>query len=162
MNQSGKMPNLKWAPRDVFEKILEFAVIPTFDLILDIEERGIILLKRIIPPYQNLWALPGLRMCKPEEIEDTLIRIASDEIGLEIEPCKRFFLGQFIGKFQEEFGRQDLSTGFAISLGKESKPIYNPKHFKSLRFVNNINEIPTNTGEMYRFYLKKHFHIKRA
>ncbi len=62
------MRKLKFAPRDIFEKILEYAVIPTFDLVIELPEGGIILLFRKIKPYAHTWALPGLRMLKPESI----------------------------------------------------------------------------------------------
>ena len=150
-------PPIKWAPREIFEKILEFAVIPTFDLVLDVPGSGVILVKRTIPPYQNLWALPGLRMCKPEEIEDTLIRIARQEVGLDIDPQRRHFLGQYVGKFEEEFERQDISTGFALTVQDNQIPVFNPQHFDALCYVNCCDDIPPNTGAMYEFYLNEYF-----
>ena len=44
---------LNFAPREIFEKILEYAVIPTFDLIVRLGDRGVILVHRKIAPYRN-------------------------------------------------------------------------------------------------------------
>jgi ADP-ribose pyrophosphatase YjhB (NUDIX family) len=151
---------LKFAPREIFEKILEYAVIPTFDLVLEFENRGVILLKRSIPPYQDLWALPGLRMFKPEEIEDTLRRIAAAEVGVRVDPERRMFLGQFVGKFKEECCRQDLSTAYYLKVSEQNAAV-NAAHFTESRFVSAVEEIPPDTGEMYRFYLAEFF-LRRA
>ena len=151
---------LKFAPREVFEQILEYAVIPTFDLVLDIEGKGVILLRRIITPYKDVWALPGLRMFKPEGIDDTLSRIARAEVGLNIDPAKRLFLGQFVGKFSEEHARQDLSTGYAFSLSSAQEVAPNPAHFSALHFARTLDDVPPDTGEMYRFYLAEFFRLR--
>lgn len=98
--------DLQFAPRDIFERILEYAVIHTFDLIVWFSDRGAILLRRRIAPYKNTWALPGLRMMKPEGIEDTLIRIARNEIGITIDPTNRRFIGQYVGRFRTEQNRK--------------------------------------------------------
>jgi hypothetical protein len=48
------MPNkVKFAPKEIFEKILEWAVIPTFDLVIEYGNKGIIVVKRKIAPYKN-------------------------------------------------------------------------------------------------------------
>ena len=53
-----KCPEVKYAPREVFEKILEYAVIPTFDLVVELPEGGgVVLARRTIAPYQNKWAM---------------------------------------------------------------------------------------------------------
>lgn len=85
---------MKFAPRDVFETILEWAVIPTFDLIIEFGDEGYIFVKRKIAPYKNQWAFPGLRMYKGESIDDTLERVALQELGIVIQPKKKILLGQ--------------------------------------------------------------------
>ncbi|HEV2402969.1 MAG TPA: hypothetical protein VGS08_02090 [Candidatus Saccharimonadales bacterium] len=64
------MKEIKFAPQHIFEQLLEWSVIPTFDLLIETEPRKILLLHRTIAPYKGSWALPGLRMYKPESIED--------------------------------------------------------------------------------------------
>src|ERR1700750_2681376 len=45
-------PEVKFAPRDVFEQILEYSVIPTFDLVIEMPgEAGVVIARRTIAPY---------------------------------------------------------------------------------------------------------------
>lgn len=80
--------------------MLEWGVMPTFDLVLEYENQGIILVKRKIMPYKDQWALPGLRVYKGENIEDTIERIAKQELGLKVNASKRKFIGQYMGRFK--------------------------------------------------------------
>ena len=146
------MYKIKFAPENVFEKILKWAVIPTFDLLIEYGNEGFILVKRKIAPYKSQWALPGLRMYKGEGIEDTLKRIAKQELGLDIHPSKRVFLGQYVGKFKTEHQRQDISTGFYIKV-KKQKILLNKNHFSDYKITK--TSIPR-TGAMYRFYISKY------
>lgn len=152
-----RSPELKYAPREVFETILEWAVIPTFDLVVSYGNEGVILVKRKIAPYQGVWALPGLRMYKPESIEDTLRRISKSELGLEIDPANRRFLGQYVGRFRTEHGRQDLSTGYQVEVDSSEAIELNQEHFSDMQIT---TEIPEGTGAMYRYYLE-HFWVAR-
>jgi ADP-ribose pyrophosphatase YjhB (NUDIX family) len=143
---------LKFAPREVFEQLLEYMVIPTFDLVIEIDQQGIILVRRTIAPYQRQWALPGLRMLKGETIDDTLRRIAQQEVGLEIDPRQKVLLGQFVGKFKTEHQRQDLSTGYWIKVPADRPLTLNPAHFSELRVT---YDLPRPMGAMYRHYLQR-------
>jgi len=154
------MPKIKFAPREVFEQILEWTVIPTFDLVIEYGDEGIILVKRKIAPYKNQWALPGLRMFKGENIEDTLSRIADKELGLKIDPSQREFLGQYVGKFTTEHNRQDLSTGYYIRIPSTQEIRINEDHFSSMRLITSRDEIPSRIGAMYKFYLNRFFDLK--
>ena len=124
---------VKFLPKDVYQIVLEYAVIPTFDLIIEYGNKGVIFVKRIIPPYKNVWALPGLRMLKTEEIDDTLERIAFWELEVKINPKNKIFLGQYVGKFKSERNRQDLSTGYWITI-KDNQPLKpNKEHFSTIK-----------------------------
>jgi ADP-ribose pyrophosphatase YjhB (NUDIX family) len=150
-------PEIKFAPREVFEQLLEWSVIPTFDLVVELpEESGVVLVRRIIAPYKDCWALPGLRMFKPEEIDDVVARVAQDELGLEVDVEGKRFLGQYVGKFKTEHQRQDLSSGYVVSAqGNEIR--LNQEHFSSYRIIKKAEEIPAGTGAMYRYYLSEYF-----
>ena len=166
---------LKFAPRDAFEVVLEWAVIPTFDLVIELapsqvgslaeaEASGaptgsrpaVALVRRRIAPYRDTWALPGLRMFKPETIEDVLRRVALDELGLEIDVDSARFLGQFVGRFRTEHQRQDLSTGDVVR-ATDGTPTPNPAHFTSWRPITSMADVPRSTGAMYRHYLTRYF-----
>ncbi|SNR66388.1 NUDIX domain-containing protein [Actinomadura mexicana] len=154
---SRKRPEVKFAPREVFEGILEYAVIPTFDLVVELpEDGGVVLVRRTIAPYQNKWALPGLRMFKPEGIDDVIARIAEDELGLDVDVDGKRFLGQYVGRFKTEHERQDLSTGYVVSASSIDIEI-NADHFSGYQTVKKWGEVPPATGAMYRYYLAKYF-----
>ena len=148
------MIDKKWAPPKTFQKILEYAVIPTFDLIIEYGTQGILIVRRKIAPYNNVWALPGLRMLKGESIDQTLIRIAKSEVGLEVNPQERYFIGQYVGKFKAENQRQDLSTGYLIKVSDRQKITINPDHFSDYKIAKTI---PTPIGAMYKYFLQRYF-----
>jgi len=152
---------IKFAPRKIFEQILKWAVIPTFDLVIEYGDEGIIVVKRKITPYKNQWALPGLRMFKGESIDDTLRRIAKQELSLKINPKNKKFLGQYVGKFKTEYNRQDISTGYYIYVSSSQKIKLNKDHFSSIMLIKNKKKIPSSMGAMYKFYLNKKTLIKK-
>ncbi|MBU4246339.1 MAG: hypothetical protein KKE71_04810, partial [Nanoarchaeota archaeon] len=100
------------------------------------------------------------RMLKGENIDDTLIRIADREVGLLINPSERNFLGQYVGKFTTKHNRQDLSTGYSISVSSDQKISLEELRFSSMRIINSREEIPSQTGAMYKFYLNRYFDLK--
>ena len=149
-----------FAPREIFEQILKYSVMVTFDLIVELPSGGVVLVWRKIAPYKNVWALPGLRMLKNETIEQTLLRITTQELGLHVDPKQRRFLGQFVGKFTTEQNRQDLSTGYVVRALSDEITI-NLDHFSKYIIVSNAAEIPkTKIGAMYKFYLQQYFEVK--
>jgi len=145
---------IKFAPREIFEQMLEYMVIPTFDLVIEYGDQGVIIVRRKIEPYKDVWALPGLRMYKGEDIEDTLVRIAQNEVGLTIDPANKVFLGQFVGKFTSEHERQDISTGYLVRVSNTQSIKINQDHFYSYRLALDIAD---NMGAMYKFYLRQYF-----
>ena len=62
--------------------------IPTVDIIIEIESRGIVLIKRKNPPYG--WAIPGGFVDYGESLEEAARREAKEETNLNVE-----LLGQF-------------------------------------------------------------------
>lgn len=147
-------------PKEIYDEILEWAVIPTFDLVIEYGAEGIIIIKRKVAPYQNLWALPGRRMLKGESIEDTLIRIANQEGGLLIDPSERTFLGQYVGKFATMQNRQDISTGYSVRCSSDQKISFDKNRYSSMNLVKSRDEIPSRIGSMYAFFLNRYFDLK--
>lgn len=143
----------KFAPREIFEQLLEWSVIPTFDILFEYGDQGVIFLKRTITPYENVWALPGLRMYKGEDIEETLQRIAKEELGLNIDGTQRIYLGQYTAKFKTDHKRQDLSTGYLIRLRGDEELNFNDDHFSEI-LISRV--CPDPTGAMYVYYFKQY------
>ena len=146
--------NPKIAPREAFETLLEWAVIPTFDLVIAYGGTGVIVCRRRLPPYRRVWALPGLRMLKFESIDDTIVRIGRQELGLELDPQARVFLGQYVGRFRTEHQRQDLSTAYVLTVDGSQTITPNREHFSAVRIVRGT---PASTGAMYRYYLDRYW-----
>jgi ADP-ribose pyrophosphatase YjhB (NUDIX family) len=62
--------------------------IPTVDIIIEIESRGIILIKRKNPPYG--WAIPGGFVDYGESLEEAAIREAKEETNLDVKLIRQF------------------------------------------------------------------------
>jgi ADP-ribose pyrophosphatase YjhB (NUDIX family) len=62
--------------------------IPTVDIIIEIESKGIVLIKRKNPPYG--WAFPGGFVDYGESLEEAAVREAKEETDLDVD-----LIGQF-------------------------------------------------------------------
>jgi ADP-ribose pyrophosphatase YjhB (NUDIX family) len=61
--------------------------LPTVDIIIEIEKKGIVLIKRKNPPYG--WALPGGFVDYGESLEEAAIREAKEETDLDVKLNKQ-------------------------------------------------------------------------
>ncbi len=62
--------------------------IPTVDVIIEIESKGIVLIKRKNPPYG--WALPGGFVDYGESSEEAAVREAKEETDLDVRLTEQF------------------------------------------------------------------------
>ena len=62
--------------------------VPTVDIIIEIESKGIILIKRKNPPYG--WAIPGGFVDYGESLEEAAVREAKEETNLDVKLIKQF------------------------------------------------------------------------
>jgi ADP-ribose pyrophosphatase YjhB (NUDIX family) len=143
-----------WAPDAVFAAILQYTVVATFDLILELPQ-GILLVRRRLAPYKGLWALPGLRMFKGETLETSLQRIAWTETGTQINPKGRIFVNQAAARFRSPL-RQDLSTCYAFRLNDGVAQV-NEEHFSGSMYIKAEADIPKGIGGLYRDHLGHYF-----
>ena len=72
----------------------------TATAIIEFPADMILLIKRETVPFRGYWALPGGRSERGETVEQTIIREAKEETGLEVEVVRK------IGEYHEE-GIQD-------------------------------------------------------
>lgn len=57
--------------------------VPTVDIVIEIEGKGIVLIKRKNPPYG--WAIPGGFLDYGESMEEAAVREAKEEVSLDVE-----------------------------------------------------------------------------
>jgi len=62
--------------------------IPTVDIIIEVESKGVILIKRKNPPYG--WAIPGGFVDYGESLEEAAVREAKEETHLDVELIRQF------------------------------------------------------------------------
>ena len=62
--------------------------IPTVDIIVEIESKGIVLIKRKNPPYG--WAIPGGFVDYGESLEEAAVREAKEETNLDVKLVRQF------------------------------------------------------------------------
>ena len=78
----------------------------TATAIITYPENKILLIKRATPPFVGYWALPGGRVEKGENAEQTIIREVKEETGLSIKIiCK-------IGEYHEQGMEEDLEYDY--------------------------------------------------
>jgi len=62
--------------------------IPTVDIIIEMEPKGIVLIKRKNPPYG--WAIPGGFVDYGENLEEAAMREAKEETNLDVKLIRQF------------------------------------------------------------------------
>ena len=62
--------------------------IPTVDIIIEIESKGVVLIKRKNPPHG--WAIPGGFVDYGESLEDAAVREAKEETSLDVKLVRQF------------------------------------------------------------------------
>lgn len=63
---------------------------PTVDIIIELENKGIVLIKRKNPPYG--WAIPGGFVDYGETLEEAAVREALEETSLKVELVRQFHI----------------------------------------------------------------------
>src|SRR3989338_6261989 len=77
-----RLPNEEY--RRIFSRVPRVCV----DLIIKDENLGVVLVKRTIPPALGQWHLPGGGVLFGETLEEAVLRIAQNEIGIHVEVNK--------------------------------------------------------------------------
>ncbi len=62
--------------------------VPTVDIIIEVESKGVILIKRKNPPYG--WAMPGGFVDYGEPLEEAAVREAKEETNLDVKLIRQF------------------------------------------------------------------------
>ena len=86
----------KKLPFEIYQEIYSKVPRLTVELLIKNED-GILLVKRNIPPGKGFWYLPGGTILLDESIEDCIKRIATEELGVEVEIVKFIKVLDWIG-----------------------------------------------------------------
>jgi len=62
--------------------------LPTADIIIEVEDKGIVLIRRKNPPYG--WAIPGGFVEYGESLEEAAVREAKEETSLDVHLIRQF------------------------------------------------------------------------
>jgi ADP-ribose pyrophosphatase YjhB (NUDIX family) len=73
-----------WLPKAEFDSI--FSRVPRLcvELVIVAPDRGVLLMRRDIPPNVGAWHIPGGTVLFGEPLVQTVKRVARDELGLEV------------------------------------------------------------------------------
>lgn len=117
----------------------------TADIIIQYEDNSIILIQRGNDPYKGSWALPGGMMDEGETIEQTAIREAKEETGLDVELVK--LLGVFSKPDRDPRGRfisvlyLAKPVGGTLKASSDAKEFIRTKDFAHLPLAFDHNEM---------------------
>jgi len=75
---------VKKLPLDDFLKTFKYALRIAFSLLIKNGKGEILMTKRANPPEKDTWHLPGSFLMKGEMIEECLLRVAREELGIKI------------------------------------------------------------------------------
>ncbi len=79
---------MDFIPQDLYDVIFNRIPRATVDLVIRDKEKGILLTRRNIEPYKNLWHLPGGMVRFKETLSDAVERIAKKELHVEVKAIR--------------------------------------------------------------------------
>jgi ADP-ribose pyrophosphatase YjhB (NUDIX family) len=140
-----------WMSTRLWNHVKRHMSIPCVDVILENRSGEILLGWRKIEPYRNVWALPGGRISKGEDLQAAAQRILA-EYKLS---SREFYL---VGVFPISFpSRSDLSICLASrKFSGEPKP--DGAEFSTFRWT---KQLPTGIGANYRRMITRWRRMKR-
>ena len=104
-----------------FLQIIDSAPLVSIDLIIEDEQGQVLLGKRTNRPAQNYWFVPGGRIRKNEKLAEAILRISSNELGVEIRMSDAILLGAFDHFYTDNFaGIAETDTHY-VALAYKAK-----------------------------------------
>ena len=105
-----------WIPDEEWETIVRHVPIPSVDLVV-LHDDGVVLGKRTNEPAKGEWFVPGGRIHKGERLEDAVHRIATEELGIEVEIVERLGAYEHIydtAEVDSDSGKHYVPVGFTV------------------------------------------------
>jgi colanic acid biosynthesis protein WcaH len=102
-------------PAEDYLEVVRNAPVLSIDLIV-LNPRGEVLLGwRNNRPAAGCWFVPGGRVLKGERLAQAVVRVARDELGLELAPGEAEFVGPFEHFYDDNFAdAPDVPTHFVV------------------------------------------------
>ncbi|MGD9212251.1 MAG: GDP-mannose mannosyl hydrolase [Desulfobacteraceae bacterium] len=125
---------------DLFRQIVANAPLISIDFISEKDDQ-ILLGKRINPPAEGFWFVPGGRIYKNELIRDAIKRLSSVEFGIPFDQNDVAFQGVYQHLYQDSIFGNSISTHYIVLAYK-----------LSLNWLNNLEELPKTQHSIYRFF----------
>lgn len=101
-------PQLPFLSSEVFRTIVSNTPLVSIDLIVRNSEGCVLLGKRLNPPAQDYWFVPGGRIRKNESLANAYNRLCEEELGLESDISEAKYLGLY-----EHFYGDSIFEGIA-------------------------------------------------
>ena len=126
--------------------------IPTVDILIEIESKGVVLIKRKNPPYG--WAIPGGFVDYGESLEEAAVREAKEETNLRVKLVRQFHT---YSDSKRDPRHHSIST---VYIAKANKI---PKVKDDALEIGIFNEsnLPTNIAFDHRSILRDYFKTKK-
>jgi len=141
-------------PFSEFKKI--YSKVPRFCVEVVVKTKdGVLLTKRSFPPQIGYWYLPGGTVLKGERIEQTVKRVAMEELGLKVEPGKALGVMEFLS-VKNYFGHS-ISVAYLCKSLSDLNKIKLDDKANDFGF---FNELPLNTTLDHKNFLVKNIGIK--
>lgn len=130
----------EWMPERLWKQVQARIPIPCVDVILENSKAEVLLGWRKIPPYRNVWALPGGRVLKGEGLRASAKRILAQ---YRLSAGELFLVGVFPVKFPT---RADFTCCLA---SKQPRGVAEPDGSEFSSFIW-ARKIPSKIGANYR------------
>ncbi len=73
-----------WLPKSEYDSIYGRVPRLCVEVVISTPERGVLLMRRDIPPNVGVWHIPGGTVLFAEPVVEAVKRVARDELGLEV------------------------------------------------------------------------------
>ncbi|WP_395340356.1 GDP-mannose mannosyl hydrolase [Ningiella sp. W23] len=122
-----------------FKTVIEFTPLISIDLIVQNLDGKILLGKRNNAPAKDFWFVPGGRILKDELMEVAFIRLAQEELGLDIALSDAKFLGAYEHFYDDCVFSSEISTHYVVLA-------------YSLQLQRSLINLPTKQHRDYRWF----------
>jgi len=139
-----------WVPDELWEQVKRHLPIPCVDVIVENAKGEFLLGWRCIPPYRNVWALPGGRLLRGEKLETAVSRILA-EYSLVANDLV------LVGVFPMRFPRRSDVPICVAARYRAGEPRPDGREFSRFRWSRSL---PAKLGANYRRMITRWFEIR--